>query len=100
MEVRSYSRNSGRIWCEMESGTASGLQRFGDGFFVLWIREREEQRDRDGLRLVRLTICSARARNSCDVGAVRISPSLAVRSLMPKRRSFGTSGSMRSKKKS
>ena len=38
--------------------------------------------------------------SSSSVGDDRISPSLAVRSLTPKRRSAGTSGSILSKKKS
>ena len=44
--------------------------------------------------------CFARVDRSPVVGDVRIFPSAAVRSSRPKRRSLGTNGSMRSKKKS
>jgi hypothetical protein len=44
--------------------------------------------------------CFARVDRSSVVGDLRILPSAAVRSSTPKRRSLGTSGSMRSKKKS
>src|ERR1700724_2789431 len=99
VEVRSYSRNSGRIWWEIESGTRKGSSVLATASsFCGFAKEKSREIATDcGLAA---PICAARERSSSPVGDLRISPSLAVRSLIPKRRSFATSGAMRSKKKS
>ena len=76
------------------------FQSLGNGVFILGICEGKQERDRDGLRLCSCNAIGERMQFLRAQARSRISPSADVRSLIPKRRSLGTSGSMRSKKKS
>ena len=99
VEVRSYSRNSGRISCEIESGTSIAFKALvtASSFLALAKENRSEMAMDCGFAAVTR---AASERNSSGLGSVKISPSAEVRSWIPKRRSLGTRGSMRSKKKS
>src|SRR6266496_4653437 len=99
VEVRSYSRNSGRIWWEMESGRCNCFRHSATvvSFFGFANEKRKETAMDWGFADA---IVVEREFSSSVEGDDRVSPSLAVRSLTPNRRCAGTSGSILSKKKS
>ena len=82
----------------MESGTPMNFRAAAAACsFFGFAKENSSEMAMDSGCLLRIWVASAF--KSAGEGEVRISPSLAVRSSMPKRRSAETNGSTRSKKK-
>ncbi len=98
--MRSYSRNSGSISWEIESGLPRSPNAAATRASFFAIREREEQRDRDRLRAGCAVPPRARALIPLLTGSSSVRPSASILSSTPKRISRSTSGGIRSKKKS
>src|SRR5580658_3935442 len=89
VEPRSYSRNSGRILCEMEMGSPSGSSACVTNCSLAgFAKEKSNDNAMDSAPLSRIL---SRSRERCsEVGERRISPSALVRSSTPKRNDGGT----------
>ena len=80
VEARSYSRNSGRMRCEVEMGNPKRSNAASTRRSVVRICKRKQQRDGDRLSPAARERDLARSPSSASVGERRISPSALTRS--------------------
>ena len=76
VDVRSYSRNSGIIWCEMDSGSARSFSAAATAF-SFFVFAKENSREMAIACGFASAILASSESSSSQLGVVRISPSAA-----------------------